>query len=66
MRVVRIYTGGGDEGETGLFGGGRVSKHDARVEAYGAIDELNSAIGVARTRDAPNSSTNGRGASVER
>jgi cob(I)alamin adenosyltransferase len=46
--LVRIYTKTGDAGETGLFGGGRVSKASARVEAYGDVDELNSAIGVAR------------------
>ncbi len=44
-----IYTGGGDRGETGLFGGGRVSKDDLRVEAYGAVDELNAFLGLART-----------------
>jgi cob(I)alamin adenosyltransferase len=43
---VRIYTGTGDQGTTGLFGGGRVDKDDPRVEAYGAIDELNACIGV--------------------
>ncbi len=43
----RIYTRTGDAGETGLFGGGRVSKADPRVEAYGAVDELNAALGVA-------------------
>jgi len=46
--VTRIYTRTGDRGETGLIGGRRVSKDDARVEAYGALDELNSAIGAAR------------------
>jgi cob(I)alamin adenosyltransferase len=45
---VKIYTKTGDGGETGLFGGPRVSKHDARVEAYGEVDELNAAIGVVR------------------
>lgn len=45
----RIYTRTGDGGETGLFGGGRVSKADARVEAYGAVDELNAVLGWART-----------------
>ncbi len=45
---MAIYTRGGDKGETGLFGGGRVSKHHPRVTAYGEIDELNSALGVAR------------------
>jgi cob(I)alamin adenosyltransferase len=45
---VKIYTRTGDAGETGLFDGTRVSKADARVDAYGEIDELNSALGVAR------------------
>ena len=45
--IQRIYTGTGDEGETGLFGGGRVPKSDPRVNAYGAIDELNAVIGWA-------------------
>src|SRR3970282_1928226 len=42
------YTRTGDAGETSLFGGGRVPKHDARVSAYGDVDELNAAIGVGR------------------
>jgi cob(I)alamin adenosyltransferase len=46
--MTRIYTRTGDGGETGLFGGGRVSKDDLRVRAYGAIDELNAVIGLAR------------------
>ncbi|HEY9084464.1 MAG TPA: cob(I)yrinic acid a,c-diamide adenosyltransferase [Candidatus Tyrphobacter sp.] len=45
---TRIYTRTGDDGTTGLYGGGRVSKDDPRIEAYGTIDELSSAIGVAR------------------
>jgi cob(I)alamin adenosyltransferase len=45
--VTRIYTRTGDRGETGLFGGGRVHKSHPRVEAYGDVDELNAAIGVA-------------------
>jgi len=44
---VKIYTRRGDAGETDLFGGLRVSKDDARVEAYGAVDELNAAVGLA-------------------
>lgn len=44
---MKIYTRTGDEGDTGLFGGGRVSKAHLRVEAYGSVDELNSVIGVA-------------------
>ena len=43
----RIYTRTGDQGETGLFGGKRVAKDDARVEAYGSVDETNAAIGLA-------------------
>jgi cob(I)alamin adenosyltransferase len=46
---VRLYTKTGDDGKTGLFGGGRVSKAAPRVRAYGEVDELNSALGVART-----------------
>jgi cob(I)alamin adenosyltransferase len=45
----RIYTRTGDTGETGLIGGRRVRKDDPRVEAYGAVDELNAQLGVART-----------------
>ena len=45
---MKIYTKTGDGGETSLFGGGRVPKDDARVEAYGAVDELNAALGVVR------------------
>lgn len=46
----RIYTRTGDEGETGLFGGGRVPKSDTRVRAYGEVDELNAAMGWVLTR----------------
>jgi len=46
---VRIYTRTGDAGDTGLFGGGRVPKNHPRVEAYGDVDELNAAIGFARS-----------------
>ena len=46
--ATRIYTRSGDSGDTGLFGGRRVAKNDLRVEAYGAVDELNASIGVAR------------------
>jgi cob(I)alamin adenosyltransferase len=44
---VKIYTKTGDDGETGLFGGGRVPKDDTRVRAYGEVDELNAAIAMA-------------------
>jgi cob(I)alamin adenosyltransferase len=45
---VKIYTRTGDDGTTGLFGGGRVKKTAARVEAYGTVDELNAVIGLVR------------------
>jgi cob(I)alamin adenosyltransferase len=45
----KIYTRTGDDGQTGLFGGGRVGKDHARVEAYGDVDELNAFIGSARS-----------------
>lgn len=45
---MKIYTKTGDQGETGLFGGPRVFKDDPRICAYGDIDELNAALGVAR------------------
>jgi cob(I)alamin adenosyltransferase len=45
--VSKIYTKTGDDGKTGLIGGARVSKSDMQVEAYGTIDELNSAVGAA-------------------
>jgi cob(I)alamin adenosyltransferase len=46
---MKLYTKTGDDGTTGLFGGARVKKASARVEAYGTVDETNAAIGVART-----------------
>jgi len=42
---MKIYTRQGDDGTTGLFGGSRVSKSDARIECIGAVDELNAALG---------------------
>ena len=45
---MKIYTRTGDEGQTGLFFGGRVPKNDPRCEAYGAVDHVVSAMGVAR------------------
>jgi cob(I)alamin adenosyltransferase len=51
---MKIYTKTGDKGDTGLFGGARVSKSSQRVSAYGDVDELNSVLGVvtAHTSDA--------------
>jgi len=45
---MKLYTRRGDSGQTDLFGGKRVDKDDLRIEAYGTVDELNSAVGVAR------------------
>jgi cob(I)alamin adenosyltransferase len=45
---VKIYTRSGDQGQTSLFGGARVSKSDSRIEAYGTVDELSSHLGLAR------------------
>lgn len=50
---MKIYTKTGDDGTTGLFGGGRVAKSSLRVDAYGTCDELNSVIGVARAAKLP-------------
>ncbi len=52
VRLTRIYTRGGDEGQTSLGGGARVAKHDLRVAAYGTVDEANAAIGMARLHTA--------------
>jgi cob(I)alamin adenosyltransferase len=48
VHLTRIYTRGGDAGETSLNDGSRVKKHDLRVEAYGTVDEANAAVGLAR------------------
>ena len=48
VKLTRIYTRGGDAGQTSLGRGERVAKHDQRVEAYGTVDETNSVIGLAR------------------
>jgi cob(I)alamin adenosyltransferase len=48
---MKLYTKTGDDGSTGLFGGGRVRKTSSRVEAYGTVDELNAALGLARTSE---------------
>jgi cob(I)alamin adenosyltransferase len=52
IRITRVYTRTGDRGDTALVGGRRVPKDSARIEAYGAIDELNAVIGLARVFNA--------------
>jgi cob(I)alamin adenosyltransferase len=53
VRLTRIYTRGGDTGETSLGDGSRVSKLDCRIGAFGTVDELNSQLGVALAVDLP-------------
>ena len=53
VRLTRIYTRGGDRGETSLGDGSRVSKLDCRIGAFGAVDELNSHLGVALAGELP-------------
>jgi cob(I)alamin adenosyltransferase len=53
VRLTRIYTRGGDAGETSLGDGSRVSKLDPRIAAYGTTDELNSVLGVVLAGDCP-------------
>lgn len=48
---MKIYTKTGDKGTTGLFGGTRVPKHDARIDCYGTVDELNAHIGLVRDQE---------------
>jgi cob(I)alamin adenosyltransferase len=53
VRLTRIYTRGGDKGQTSLGDGSRVAKHALRVEAYGSVDEANAALGLARLHADP-------------
>lgn len=53
VRLTRIYTRGGDAGETSLGDGARVPKHALRVAAYGTVDEANAVIGIARLQADP-------------
>ena len=50
---MKIYTKTGDEGMTGLFAGPRVAKDNARIEAYGTVDELNAHLGLVRAQSIP-------------
>jgi cob(I)alamin adenosyltransferase len=53
VRLDRIYTRGGDRGETSLGDGTRVQKDDLRIEAFGTVDELNAVLGLALARGVP-------------
>ena len=53
VRLTKIYTRGGDAGETSLGDGSRVSKLDERIGAYGTVDELNSALGLVLSASCP-------------
>lgn len=50
---MKIYTRGGDAGQTGLLNGARVWKDSSRIEAFGTVDELNALLGVVRTEGLP-------------
>ncbi|MDF2780199.1 MAG: yvqK, partial [Geminicoccaceae bacterium] len=52
VTLTKIYTKGGDRGQTSLGDGSRVAKHDLRVAAYGTVDEANATIGLARLHTA--------------
>jgi cob(I)alamin adenosyltransferase len=58
IRINRVYTRGGDKGETSLVGGQRIAKDAVRIESYGTVDELNAVLGLARTanRETPGAS----------
>jgi len=57
VKLTKIYTRGGDAGQTSLVGGARVSKDSARIDAYGGVDEANSVIGIARLSTTGNADT---------
>jgi cob(I)alamin adenosyltransferase len=62
IRINRVYTRGGDTGETSLVGGPRVAKDAIRIQSYGTVDELNAVLGLARTanRETPGGSEEDR------
>ena len=65
IRITRVYTRRGDHGDTDLVGGARVPKDSARIAAYGTVDELNAAIGVARATNASSGPRRGARAELE-
>jgi cob(I)alamin adenosyltransferase len=64
-KLTRIYTRTGDDGTTGLVGGQRVKKNALRIETYGTVDELSSAIGIARSALRPLLQTHPRAARLD-
>jgi cob(I)alamin adenosyltransferase len=64
--IVRIYTRKGDDGTTGLLYGGRVGKHEPRIEVNGAVDEAQAALGLARAESEPGSELDGLLVALER
>lgn len=65
MRITKVYTRTGDGGKTRLAGGQQVWKDSLRVEAYGTVDEVNSAVGVARVFNADLADTHAQAARLE-
>ena len=66
IRITRVYTRTGDAGDTALVGGRRVAKDAPRIEAYGTIDELNAAIGLARVFNAERPAGRARPSAAQR
>ena len=66
IRITRVYTRRGDRGETDLVGGERIRKDSARIAAYGTVDELNAAVGVARAENEAQLATDGAHADTRR
>lgn len=65
VKLTKIYTRGGDKGETSLGDGSRVKKHALRVAAYGSLDEANAAIGIARLHTAADKDNDARLARIQ-
>lgn len=63
---MRIYTRKGDDGTTGLLYGGRVGKHEPRIELNGAVDEAQAVLGLARAESVPGSELDGLLVTIER
>ena len=66
IRITRVYTRRGDRGETDLVGGERVRKDSPRITAYGTVDELNAAVGVARAMNQAETGPEGASAAARR